>query len=244
MATNIRHETGAAVRMQLAVGASQTSGSVIHLNDMPVLLLEASDSDDNAVCELIGVTTVVDLSVIGANGAGNVAVAVGDVIFKDGAAYNKDATNGRPIGYALEAVTSGSTSTIKVGLVGSAAKVAKTVAGATFTVGAEGTNAINVAIQLTDAAGDALAEAVALPFYLATDSAGLNASGTAPDGGIAIGTDGSLIEWTANLSGLAISEADGDIDITLTESAGATWYLVLVLPDGSLAVSGAITFAA
>lgn len=117
------------------------------------------------------------------------------------------------------------------------------VASVTFTVGTENTNAINVAIQLSSAAGD-VTEAHALPFYLADDATGLTPSGTAPDGGIAIGADGALIEWTANLSGLAVSEADGDIDITLTESGADTWYLVLVLPTGKLAVSDAITFAA
>jgi len=39
------------------------------------------------------------------------------------------------------------------------------------------------------------------------------------------------------------SEADGDIDITITEAGGYTAYLALVLPTGKLAVSGAITFA-
>jgi len=40
-----------------------------------------------------------------------------------------------------------------------------------------------------------------------------------------------------------ISEADGDIDINITEAGVATWYLALVLPNGKLAVSDAITFA-
>jgi hypothetical protein len=39
------------------------------------------------------------------------------------------------------------------------------------------------------------------------------------------------------------SEADGDIDIDIVEAGVATWYLVVVLPNGLLSVSGAITFA-
>ena len=113
---------------------------------------------------------------------------------------------------------------------------------ATMTVGTEATNAINVAIQLKDGNGTDLARRCALPWYLSSDANG-DAVATAPDGGIAIGTDGLLLEWTANVSGLVISEADGDIDVTLTESSTGTWYLVLVLPGGNLAVSGAITFA-
>lgn len=114
---------------------------------------------------------------------------------------------------------------------------------ADFTVGTEATNAINVAIQLKDRVdGGELGEAVALNWYLASAATGQTVA-SAPDGGIAIGTDGVLIEWTANVSGLVISEADGDIDVTLTESSTGTWYLVLVAPDGKLLISGAITFA-
>lgn len=40
-----------------------------------------------------------------------------------------------------------------------------------------------------------------------------------------------------------ISEVDGDIDINIGEDGVDTWYLVLVMPNGRLVVSGAITFA-
>ena len=43
---------------------------------------------------------------------------------------------------------------------------------------------------------------------------------------------------------LLVSEADGDIDINITESGTDTFYLVLVMPNGKLIVSDAITFAA
>lgn len=39
-----------------------------------------------------------------------------------------------------------------------------------------------------------------------------------------------------------VSEADGDIDLNIVESGAKTFYLVLVLPNGKLAPSGAITF--
>jgi hypothetical protein len=117
-------------------------------------------------------------------------------------------------------------------------------AAAEYTIGAEAANVINVAVQLQDANAADLAVAAALQFYLADDAAGLTPSTTAPDGGIAIGTDGALIESVANLSGLMVSEADGDVDIDLTHAAGAaTWYIVVVLPNGALDVSAAITFA-
>lgn len=112
---------------------------------------------------------------------------------------------------------------------------------ASFTVGAEATNAINVVIQLKDGHGVDLARRCAVPWYLSSDANG-DAVAAATSGGIAIGTDGLLLEWTNNISGLVISESDGDIDVTLTETSTGTWYLVLVLPGGNLSVSGAITF--
>lgn len=116
MATNVVYDKRAAVHTELTVGASKSSGDVLFLNDMPVFLLEDSDSDSKATVELIGVSLVVDLSVVGADGLGNSAVAVGDAIFLDGTAYNKDGINGKFLGYALETVTSGSTTTIQVAL--------------------------------------------------------------------------------------------------------------------------------
>ena len=112
-----------------------------------------------------------------------------------------------------------------------------------YTIGTEATNAINVAIQLVDRKnGGEISERVALQWYLSSDANG-DAVDTAPSGGIAIGTDGLLIEHTANLSGTVISEADGDIDVTLTESTAKSFYLVIVAPDGKLYPSAAITFA-
>ena len=66
-------------------------------------------------------------------------------------------------------------------------------AGAAFTVGDEDTNVINVAVQLKDALAQDLANAVALPFYLSDDAAGATPSGTAPTGGLAVGTPGPTL---------------------------------------------------
>lgn len=116
--------------------------------------------------------------------------------------------------------------------------------GAKLTVGAEAADVINVSVQLIDRDnGNEVAERIGLPFYLASNSTG-DAKASAPNGGIAIGTDGLMIEWENNISGLLVSENDGDVDINLTSTAAGTWYLVLVMPDGQLYVSSAITFNA
>ena len=112
-----------------------------------------------------------------------------------------------------------------------------------FTIGAEAANVINVGIQLKDKGLD-VAERVSVLAYLSDDANGDSVAGTAPTS-VAIGTDGVAIPLVAGKCFLLTSEADGDIDIDITLSAGAdTWYLVIVLPDGRLVPSGAITFAA
>jgi hypothetical protein len=105
-----------------------------------------------------------------------------------------------------------------------------------------GGDTINVGIQLNDAAGAAMATRTTLLWYLSSDANG-DAIASATSGGIAIGTDGLLVEWTTNVSGMVTSEADGDIDVNIVEAGALTVYLVLVLPTGKLTVSGAITFA-
>ena len=119
------------------------------------------------------------------------------------------------------------------------------VAGVTWTIGAEAASVINVGMQLTDAAGTDMATTSALRVYLADDSAGLNITGTGPDGAVAIGTDGSMIAsgGDSKINFLCVSEADGDIDFNMTNVAGTpSWYAVAVLPNGKLDISAVITF--
>lgn len=108
---------------------------------------------------------------------------------------------------------------------------------ATITVGAEtGGNTINVAIQLS-AHGSVFG-------YLSDNADGSTIAGTAPSGGIAVGTDGLAIPVVANKAFHLVSESDGDIDLDIVEASADTWYFVVVLSDGTLVISDAITFAA
>ena len=119
--------------------------------------------------------------------------------------------------------------------------------GAVLTVGAEGAGSIiNVAVQLVDRDnGNEVAERIGIFGYLSDDAYGNSVVSTAPDGGWAIGTDGLLIPVVANKAAMLTTENDGDLDVNITHTAGAkTAYLVLVMPDGQLYVSGAITFSA
>lgn len=109
-------------------------------------------------------------------------------------------------------------------------------------VGADAGTTVAVTIQLNDPEGKALSEVGVLDWYLSDDAAGLSVAATAPSGGIAIGTDGELVELVADKVGIMISEADGDIDLVVTEAGAATWYLVLRLPCGGLVISDPIIF--
>lgn len=121
---------------------------------------------------------------------------------------------------------------------------AQVASASTLTVGAEAGNAITVAIQLKDANSADLAVRSSLFAYLSDDANGDSIVATAPDGGVAAGTDGVLIPVVADKAFHLVSEADGDIDVAITHAAGAkTVYLILVLPNGKLKASGAITFA-
>jgi hypothetical protein len=114
----------------------------------------------------------------------------------------------------------------------------------TWTVVAEVANEVDVSGQAYDEAGNEMAEACAFSWYFSSDAAGLDPLTTAHDGGTAIDVDGALIEQVANLSGIAITEADGDISLTVTDAGAFTSYLVGVNPDGSLSVSAVLTHTA
>lgn len=117
--------------------------------------------------------------------------------------------------------------------------------GAEFTIGAEATDTINVAVQLNDAAGDAITAPAVVTVFLSAASTGIGIEASAPDD-VTIGTDGSIIaELVTDTCWIIQSAADGaiDLDIDLADPATDTFYLVVVLAGGSIAVSDAITFA-
>ena len=115
---------------------------------------------------------------------------------------------------------------------------------ASFTVGTENTTTgkIGVDVQLADAKNAALAHRAGVYIYLSGDANGDSLVSAAVDT-LAAGTDGLYIAGVAGKSGHFISESDGDIDVSVTTSATGTMYMAVLLPDGTLATSTAITFA-
>lgn len=115
----------------------------------------------------------------------------------------------------------------------------------TFTIGTEAADTINVSVQLKDAQGKAVTEVVKADVYLASDAAGAILSTTATTSALAIGTKGKLLGiLTTGLVCSVISDVTGQFDLDIIQTAApVTYYLVVVCPDGSIIVSGAITFA-
>ena len=115
-------------------------------------------------------------------------------------------------------------------------------AGAEITVGAlTGGDTINVSIQLLNGLGQERSERTAVFAYLSDDANGDSVAATAPNGNVAIGSDGVLIPIVADKAFMLISEADGDIDLDIVDSGSDTWYLILQNPNGDLIASDAIT---
>lgn len=115
---------------------------------------------------------------------------------------------------------------------------------ATFTIGAKQTNTINVAVQLLDAQGNKPAAPVVGDFYLSDNSDGSTLTATATTSSLAVGTNGVLLDiLVAGKMGRILSKSDGTFDINVIQTASpTTYYFVMVMPDGSIVVSTAVTF--
>lgn len=122
-----------------------------------------------------------------------------------------------------------------------AIKANRAVAGARITVGAEIANVRQIAIQLTDAAGRDIAHRGTVRLALLLDANGDAFAVTGGSTGIAIGADGALLAIVAKKHWLAISEADGDIDLTWTDTGTEAAYLAVILPNGAMVISSALT---
>lgn len=97
------------------------SGDVGNLPGDSSLSYVAHEDTGNSVSGLTVVNLPVlfakELTVKGENNAGNVAVSLGDRIYKDGNDFNRDSTDGTMVGVALGTVASGGEEDILVGFV-------------------------------------------------------------------------------------------------------------------------------
>lgn len=119
----------------------------------------------------------------------------------------------------------------------------------TLTVGTEvahPTHTINVTGVLKDYLGGAVTVANSLFMYLSNDAAGQTLITAVLTADAVVGTDGTIIQVeTAKKAWKVTAEANGQFDLTFAKTDGAaTCYLNVVLPDGKIVTSGAITFSA
>jgi hypothetical protein len=112
-----------------------------------------------------------------------------------------------------------------------------------FTIGVEATNAITVNLQVLDDKGGDLEHRAKLDWFLSSDAGGDTLVATAASGGVAAGTDGWLAQTVTGKMGTLVTEADGDADVVITDTSARTVYLNVIMPDGRLKTSEAITFA-
>lgn len=114
------------------------------------------------------------------------------------------------------------------------------VADASITVGAEATNVRAITIQLKKADGADIAVRQAVQIAVLADANGDAFVATGGSTGIEVGTDGALLPIVAKKLFSAISEADGDIDLTWTDTGTEAAFLAVILPNGKMIISSAL----
>jgi hypothetical protein len=108
--------------------------------------------------------------------------------------------------------------------------VADKISGApTVAVAAAVGDDIAVTITCKDAQGNTLAQKQRVSWYLSDAASEGALSADAPDGGTAVTTGRALIEHTAELIGEALTDANGVLVLTLTESGTDAWYLTAMV---------------
>ena len=93
-------------------GTAISSGDPVMMGNIPGVAV--TDIAATTGVGSVQIKGVFNLSVVGADDSGNVAVALFDDIFYDSGVLNKDAQNGKIFGHALGTVGSGETTTIPV----------------------------------------------------------------------------------------------------------------------------------
>ncbi|MGW8161038.1 MAG: DUF2190 family protein [Desulfobulbales bacterium] len=116
MATNLAQGYGLVIQATNASGANIASGQPMLVGDQGLAGVCIQDIANGASGSLeLPPGVIFDYPVKGHNGSGNTAVAVGDkVYYTAGDAFMDVDTSATFMGWALEAVTSGETTTVEV----------------------------------------------------------------------------------------------------------------------------------
>jgi hypothetical protein len=113
-----------------------------------------------------------------------------------------------------------------------------------ITPAAGSSNICNLSLQVTDLAGNAIAQVFELDVFLSDSSAGAGLTATVPSGGLAVTTGtqlqakvaGKMLDILTNSSGLAV--------IAITDTSKTGYYPVVVSPGTGTLIVGAQLVAA
>lgn len=133
--------------------------------------------------------------------------------------------------------------TQKGNLAGNGAQITRPCVDASITVGAENTNVRAITIQLKDANGNDIDYVETVEIIVYGAAAMTSFASTGGSTGLAIGTDGALLAIVAKKYFLATSEADGDIDLTWTDTGTESVAVGVRLPNGRVVVTDAFANA-
>ena len=118
------------------------------------------------------------------------------------------------------------------------------VSDAKISAGVEAANARTVTIQLVGPKRQNLNKIAIIEVYLSDAATGVGLAAAAPSGGVAAAGTGSILNPTVAGKLLECqTDATGKLTLTVTEVAVKTFYVVVVLPDTTIATPFALAFA-
>jgi hypothetical protein len=132
----------------------------------------------------------------------------------------------------------------KGNLVANGINVSQPAVNATITIGDEAANVRAITIQLLDADGNDINYVETVDLILFGDATMTAFATTGGSTGIAVGTDGAVLDVVAKKLFVATCESDGDIDLTWTDTGTEAVYLGVRLPNGRVVLSAVIQNAA
>ena len=100
-----------------------------------------------------------------------------------------------------------------------------------------------VTIQLKDYLGNDVAAANSVMAWVSSTTTGLDPSALSGEIALTSSGDGAVLIHLTHYLYQLISEADGDIAVTITDTGTTAQYLTLLMPTGKLVVSTTLGFA-
>ncbi|MBC8499491.1 MAG: hypothetical protein H8D39_03075 [Candidatus Atribacteria bacterium] len=113
---------------------------------------------------------------------------------------------------------------------------------ATIAVGTESGETFAPTIQLKDWAGNNLTVPAAIVCYVSNVATGLDVDTISGEVALTGSGNGAVSTLLTHYAWLLISEANGTISVTITDTGTGALYLVLVMPNGKLVVSDVMTY--